>query len=197
MKHFQLKLTPILVIILFFNITINAASLPDISKEQGGLIVVMGSPDPTQANALIDLSKKKNWLIQILETDPNKKQAGFELSWPLSIALGAAQGLSIIPGLSRSGLTTSILLFSDFTGEEAFRVSFLMSIPTSFAAAFGLMLVEGFRPDVMSALSTVVAATISYITIDTLLELAHRINLWKICVYIGTLAIIAWLPNLI
>jgi undecaprenyl-diphosphatase len=126
-----------------------------------------------------------------------QKQARFELSWSLSIVLGAAQGLSIIPGLSRSGLTTSILLFNDFSGEEAFRLSFLMSIPASFAAVFGLMLVEGFRPDVISALSAVVAATISYITIDTLLRLARRINFWKICVGIGALAVIAWLPNLI
>jgi undecaprenyl-diphosphatase len=126
-----------------------------------------------------------------------KDQTGNELSWPLSIILGAAQGLAIIPGLSRSGLTTSIMLFRDFTGEEAFRISFLMSIPASFAAAFGLMLVDGFTPDLYSVLSAFIAGIVGYIVIDALLKLARRISFWKICVGLGATAVIAWLPTLL
>ena len=126
-----------------------------------------------------------------------KEQTGAELSWSLSIILGAAQGLAIIPGLSRSGLTTSIMLFRDFTGEEAFRISFLMSIPASFAAAFGLMLVDGFTPDLYSALSAVIAGIVGYLAIDALLKLARRISFWKICVVLGAIAVIAWLPTLL
>ena len=110
--------------------------------------------------------------------------------------LGVAQGLAIIPGLSRSGLTTSIMLFRDFDGEEAFRTSFLMSIPASFAAAFGLMFVKGFQPDSYSALASLIAGIFGYMTIDRLLAFAKRISFWKICVGLGALAIIAWLPNL-
>lgn len=126
-----------------------------------------------------------------------KEQSGADLSWPLSIVLGAAQGLAIIPGLSRSGLTTSIMLFKDFTGEEAFRISFLMSIPASFAAAFGMMMVDGFTPDSYAALSAVIAGVVGYLAIDALLRVARRISFWKICVGLGALAVIAWLPNLV
>jgi undecaprenyl-diphosphatase len=126
-----------------------------------------------------------------------KEQSGSELTWPLSIVLGAAQGLAIIPGLSRSGLTTSIMLFKDFTGEEAFRISFLMSIPASFAAAFGLILVDGFTPDPYSALSALIAGVVGYLAIDALLRLARRISFWKICIGLGAFAVIAWLPNLV
>jgi len=118
------------------------------------------------------------------------------LSWPLTIVLGVAQGLAIIPGLSRSGLTTSIMLFKKFDGEEAFRVSFLMSIPASFAAALGLMLVNGFQPNAYSGLAALVAAIVGYLTIDRLLSLARKTSFWKICVSLGALAILAWLPNL-
>ena len=59
------------------------------------------------------------------------------------LALGFSQGLSALPGLSRSGLTTSVLLFKGFSGAEAFRISFLMSIPAVFAAAAGLIVIEG------------------------------------------------------
>jgi len=126
-----------------------------------------------------------------------QKQTGSELTWPISIILGAAQGLAIIPGLSRSGLTTSIMLFKNFTGEEAFRISFLMSIPASFAAAFGMMLVDGFTPDPYAALSALIAAIVGYLVIDALLKLARRISFWKICISLGALAVLAWLPNLV
>jgi undecaprenyl-diphosphatase len=130
------------------------------------------------------------------EADKSRKE-GAELSWPLSILLGVAQGLAIIPGLSRSGLTTSIMLFRDFDGEEAFRTSFLMSIPASFAAAFGLILVKGFQPNQYSAIAAIVAGIIGYMTIGQLLALAKRFSFWKICIGLGALAIIAWLPNLL
>ncbi len=126
-----------------------------------------------------------------------QKQSGAKLSWPLSIILGAAQGLAIIPGLSRSGLTTSIMLFREFTGEEAFRISFLMSIPASFAAAFGMILVKGFEPDTFSALSAVVAAIVGYLAIGALLRLGRRVSFWKICVGLGVLAVLAWVPTLL
>jgi undecaprenyl-diphosphatase len=89
------------------------------------------------------------------------------------------------------------MLFNNFTGEDAFRISFLMSIPASFAAAFGLMLVDGFEPDPFAVFSALVAAFVGYAAIDMLLRLARGISFWKICVGLGTLAVIAWLPNLL
>ena len=77
MKYKNNRRNIILLIIglLFFSPLFIAASIPDISKEQGGLIVVLGSPDKTQSKSLIDLSKKRNWLIQVLETDSKKQQS--------------------------------------------------------------------------------------------------------------------------
>ncbi len=136
-------------------------------------------------------------LTGLLQREASKSSKdGSELSWPLTILLGVAQGLAIIPGLSRSGLTTSIMLFKNFDSEEAFRVSFLMSIPASFAAALGLMLVKGFRPDAYSGLATIVAAIVGYLTIGRLLALAREMSFWKICVGLGALSILVWLPNL-
>lgn len=126
-----------------------------------------------------------------------QEQTGSELTWPISLLLGAAQGFAIIPGLSRSGLTTSIMLFRNFTSEEAFRISFLMSIPASFAAAVGMMIVEGFTPDPLSGLAAIVAAVTGFLAIDALIKLARRTSFWKICIGLGTLAVLAWLPNLV
>jgi undecaprenyl-diphosphatase len=53
--------------------------------------------------------------------------------------LGVTQGIAIIPGISRSGITVSTLLFRGIDRETAFRFSFIASIP----AILGAALLEG------------------------------------------------------
>lgn len=50
-------------------------------------------------------------------------------------ALGFSQGLAIIPGLSRSGVTISTLLFRGLDRKTSFTFSFLAAIPAICAAA--------------------------------------------------------------
>lgn len=59
------------------------------------------------------------------KSNPNFKDAA---------VLGLAQGASIIPGISRSGITISTLLFRGMEREAAFRFSFLASLPAIFGA---------------------------------------------------------------
>jgi undecaprenyl-diphosphatase len=53
-----------------------------------------------------------------------------------SILIGVAQGVSIVPGISRSGLTISTGILIGLKREEAFKYSFLLSIPAILGAAF-------------------------------------------------------------
>jgi len=113
------------------------------------------------------------------------------------VSLGLVQGLSAIPGISRSGLTTSALLFKGYSGVEAFRVSFLMSIPAVLAAALGSMLLEGSPPVGSEVSIAVVAAFLSALaSIEALIRFAQRVSLWKVCIALGALALLAFLPNL-
>jgi undecaprenyl-diphosphatase len=50
-------------------------------------------------------------------------------------ALGLAQAIAIVPGISRSGITISTLLFRGLERQRSFRFSFLVSIPAIFGAA--------------------------------------------------------------
>ncbi len=52
-----------------------------------------------------------------------------------ALILGFMQGLAIIPGISRSGITISTLLFRGLDKEISFNFSFLVSIPVIFGAA--------------------------------------------------------------
>ncbi|MCW4051062.1 MAG: undecaprenyl-diphosphate phosphatase [Candidatus Bathyarchaeota archaeon] len=117
------------------------------------------------------------------------------LNWPETIILGLLQGLAIIPGLSRSGITTTMLLIRDYKGNEAFNISFLMSIPASFAAGFGLLLIESFQPTSEALIAVIVSAIIGYITIDALLKIAEKTSFWKICVALGGATLFAYIPN--
>ncbi len=51
-----------------------------------------------------------------------------------ALAIGTAQGIAIIPGLSRSGLTIAIALLLGVKREKAFNFSFLLSVPAIIGA---------------------------------------------------------------
>ena len=51
-----------------------------------------------------------------------------------AVLVGAAQGLAALPGLSRSGLTVSALLWRGLDRREALALSFLLSVPASVGA---------------------------------------------------------------
>jgi undecaprenyl-diphosphatase len=58
-----------------------------------------------------------------------------------ALIMGAAQGLAIFPGLSRSGITISTALLLGLKREKAFTFSFLLSIP----AIIGDLAVEAYK----------------------------------------------------
>nr|WP_321499838.1 undecaprenyl-diphosphate phosphatase [uncultured Dethiosulfovibrio sp.] len=51
-----------------------------------------------------------------------------------SLPMGLAQGLAVIPGISRSGSTIVAGMISGLSPHEAFRLSFLMSLPAVLGA---------------------------------------------------------------
>lgn len=51
-----------------------------------------------------------------------------------AIFLGLVQAIAIIPGISRSGITISLLLFLNMDKESAFKFSFLASMPVILGA---------------------------------------------------------------
>jgi undecaprenyl-diphosphatase len=58
-----------------------------------------------------------------------------------ALAIGAAQGAALIPGLSRSGLTIATALMLGVSREKAFKFSFLLSVP-AVIGALGLTFYE-------------------------------------------------------
>jgi len=67
---------------------------------------------------------------------------GRELNHVDSLLIGIAQGIATIPGLSRSGLTISTGLLRKVKRENAFKYSFLLSIPAVFSAMVAAIVKE-------------------------------------------------------
>lgn len=126
-------------------------------------------------------------LVQIF----GKSVKGFrkEVEFWDSIPLGLVQGLSVLPGLSRSGLTTSALLFRKYEGREALRLSFLMSIPAVLAAEIGLGLMGKATLDLYSTVAILFAFVTGLATIKILMKAAERINFGWLCIALGLMAV--------
>jgi undecaprenyl-diphosphatase len=63
------------------------------------------------------------------------------ITYITALAIGAAQGAALIPGLSRSGLSIATALMLGVSREKAFKFSFLLSVP-AVIGALGLTIHE-------------------------------------------------------
>ncbi len=64
-----------------------------------------------------------------------------DVTYTIALAIGTAQGLALVPGLSRSGLTIATALLLGVRREKAFKFSFLLSVP-AIIGALGVTLYE-------------------------------------------------------
>lgn len=62
------------------------------------------------------------------------KGAASTLTWSQATLIGLIQGVAVLPGISRSGITIVGLLFMGVRRKEAAEFSFLLSIPTILGA---------------------------------------------------------------
>ena len=71
----------------------------------------------------------------IADVSENGKKIPKDISFTNSFLIGIAQGLSTLPGLSRSGTTIAACLISGYDKRFAVKYSFIMAIPAILGAA--------------------------------------------------------------
>ncbi len=126
--------------------------------------------------------------LQIRGSKPERDRT--RLAVTDALVAGVAQGFSVLPGLSRSGLTVAALLGRGVEKREALVVSFLMSIPASAAAAVYAALDGGFALSAEAVVGAAVAFVVGLASIRALLAFAERVNFGLFVVLVG-LAIMA------
>ena len=84
-----------------------------------------------------------------------------EIGWKEALLIGLAQSIALIPGSSRSGVTITGGLFLNLSREAAARFSFLLSLPSVFAAALlELYKTWGAVTASSESMSNIIAATL-------------------------------------
>jgi len=128
----------------------------------------------------------------VLQKVSEKRKTKFtKLNFKDSILMGILQGLSVIPGISRSGVTVSGFLLRKYDSKDALRFSFLMSIPAVLAAEIGLGLMNSLPTiSVYDGLAGIISSfVIGLLTIHILIKISRKVKFWIFCVLIGILAL--------
>lgn len=116
----------------------------------------------------------------------------------VALAIGVVQGIAVLPGLSRSGLTITLALALSVQRLHAARYSFLLSIPAILGA-----LVLKFDPTIFTASSStlifgvgaLVAAGVGYgclILLTHMLERARFHHFAWYCWIVGVTGLVVW-----
>jgi undecaprenyl-diphosphatase len=116
--------------------------------------------------------------------------------------LGLAQGIAALPGISRSGMTITLLLIIGLTQRDALRVSFIVSVPAVLGATAVEFILSGYTihvdalrigditfPYLLLGFTILLTAVIGVVTMRSLLQLKN-IPYDKFCISFGTGTII-------
>lgn len=114
------------------------------------------------------------------------KALASQMPWSRALAIGMAQAVAIIPGISRSGSTLFAGVKLGLARTEAARFSFLMSIPVILGAAVSQTrsIFETSGPPVAMVLVGMACAAISgFIAIKALMAFVERRGLVAFAIY--------------
>jgi undecaprenyl-diphosphatase len=121
-----------------------------------------------------------------------------------ALLIGAAQGIAIIPGFSRSGATIAVALLLGIKREKAFTFSFLLSVP-AILGALGLTVYKEF--DVLTSAGLGLDEVIVGVAVAMVVGFFALKLLWKVlavqkmyffafyCWFIGAVLITLWLSG--
>lgn len=112
-----------------------------------------------------------------------------EMSLVDMILLGLAQGFSILPGVSRSGTTLTLLLMRGLKQDRALALSFIISVP----AVLGAVILEHNALALQWQTATAMLASsfgAGYLTMELLIRSARRINFSGFCLALGLITLL-------
>lgn len=120
-----------------------------------------------------------------------------QLKVPTAIAIGSAQILALLPGISRSGSTMVAGLLGNLTHEGAARFSFLLATPIIFAAGV-LKIPDLFAPAAlpnlpMYLLAGVVAGAAAFFSVAYLMRYFRVGRLDPFAIYCAAFGILAFI----
>jgi len=114
-----------------------------------------------------------------------------EVSWRQALGIGIAQGIAVLPGISRSGVTIAVAMLLGVQGGPAFRFSFLVSLP----AIAGAALYEAMGSEGLGSLGPeawvggLTALVTGYVALVILRHIILVGRMWTFAIYLLPLGI--------
>lgn len=105
------------------------------------------------------------------------------------VLLGLVQGFSILPGVSRSGTTLTLLLMRNIRQDMALIISFMISVP----AVLGALVLDHSIAEVplgSVALAILASFVMGYISMDLLIRFAEKVNFSMFCIAMGLVTLV-------
>ena len=134
--------------------------------------------------------------VLLFISDKSKVNQNLDKNFSLksAIFIGVFQILSLIPGVSRSGISITAARMLNFNRFDSAKISFLLSIPTLAAVSFfgirNLFITDNFYFTKISILSIFLSFIFSYVTIKFFLKYIQKFSLDVFVVYRILLGII-------
>jgi undecaprenyl-diphosphatase len=162
---------------------------------QGDLITLFISGLLIITGLIIIKTRKMYGKLEIAEISKDKVRKN-------SFFSGLVQGFSILPGISRSGVTVSAILLEKYKQNNALRLSFIMSVPVAIASIvvdiiFGNGSIFGTLDLITIVITILISFVMGYITIELLMRLAKKINFGYFCVLYGVIAYLTVIPFIV
>jgi undecaprenyl-diphosphatase len=133
--------------------------------------------------------------LVLLASRLGKEREDFRWTPTRAFLLGLAQGAAVLPGLSRSACTIATALLLGAPPKDAFRFSFLVSLP----AVGGALLLELKDPGALTRaggtagiIGAVVAFFVGLVALYALRGVVSRGRLWVFAIYVIPLAILTF-----
>ncbi len=126
-------------------------------------------------------------LLYISDTFKMNKKIDKDLTFKSAILIGVYQILSLVPGVSRSGITITAARFQNFGRFESAKISFLLSIPTLAAVTIygtkNIIYYENINFSILNLLCILFSFFFSFLTIKLFLQYVQKFSLKIFVIY--------------
>lgn len=135
-------------------------------------------------------------LLVVADFTEDGKKIPREVSYTNGFFIGIAQGISTLPGLSRSGTTITACLVSGFDKRFAVKYSFLMAVPAVLGASV-LEIKDAVAEEITGNLvlccviGAVVAGLVGYVCIKVMLSIVRKKKFKGFAIYCLVLGVAA------
>lgn len=130
----------------------------------------------------------------ILVANKKGKKEDDEITWKDAVIVGLFQAVSIIPGISRSGMTLVGCLACGLSKKSSLKYTFMLYFPVSIATMIlGVFDFQASSLDITMLIyyiaGMISAGIFTYISYNWLNKIVEKGNLWKFSLYLFVLTI--------